>query len=249
MDNLLDRWSLGRVGAVCIVLYVVAVCAVLVLLAATGLLDAFDAEDVLPIMHEERTGVLAAGWLLVLAPVLLAIGGLAIYAALRDEHSLMQVALLGFVVGSFLALIRNVIWMGMTFELAPAYAQATPADQSSLAAFADTLLMFGFIIGDVTGGVLVAGVAIPMFSLALLRSKLTPAWVAWMGFFIAVFAGWFPVLGAAWEVLMNLSAVGFIPFAVWLLVLAWALWRHPTNSQVEADEPSTAGLAKAIASG
>ena len=169
-------------------------------------MDAANSTDALPLMAEHRTrepsttvGTVIAGWLLVAAPVFLAVAGLGFLEAFRPAGSMMWAAALGFIGGSFLALVRNTsflalvrntIWLAMAYELAPAYANATEGVQSVLAAVGDTLLAFGFMIGDLVGGFLVGGVGVLLFSAGMLRSRLAPRWVAWLGFVVALTGGW-----------------------------------------------------------
>ncbi len=153
-------------------------------------MDAANSTDALPLMAEHRTRAVIAGWLLVAAPVFLAVAGLGFLEAFRPAGSMMWAAALGFIGGSFLALVRNTIWLAMAYELAPAYANATEGVQSVLAAVGDTLLAFGFMIGDLVGGFLVGGVGVLLFSAGMLRSRLAPRWVAWLGFVVALTGGW-----------------------------------------------------------
>ena len=47
----------------------------------------------------------------------------------------------------------------------------------------------------VAGGVLVAGMGVLLFSLAILRTTVAPKWVAWLSFPVALLGGWFTLLG------------------------------------------------------
>ena len=137
----------------------------------------------------------------------------------------MSLAGLAFIGGSLLALLRNVIWLAMTLELAPKYVNATADVQAILAMVGDTLIGFGFIIGDLMGGILVAGIGVPLFSAAILRTDRAPGWIAWLGFAIAPTAGWFTLLIPVADVFGIVTFVGFAGFWVWMVALGIVLWR------------------------
>jgi len=147
-------------------------------------------------------------WLFVLLPFPLAVLGLGLFAALRRDGHVTWVAALAFLGGSLLALLRNILLLAMTYELAPAYANATGAVQSALTVLGDTLFMFGFIAGDLVGGILAGGVGVPLFSAAMLRTELAPRWVAFLGFAVAITAGWGTLLLPFGEVFAIVPFVG-----------------------------------------
>jgi hypothetical protein len=148
----------------------------------------------------------------------------------------MRVALLAFVAGSFLALLRNVIWLAMTYKLAPAYVDAAGPSKATLGTVGDTLISFGFVVGDQVGGALVGGVGVALFSAAILRTKLAAEWVGWLGFAVAVTAGWLTLLVRVSDVFGFLSFVGFVGFLVWLVAVGLRLWRWPARFGARAGD-------------
>jgi len=220
------RIDLSMVGAVCAILYAFALVAALALLASTDLLDADDAAEILPILDEDKTIVAIAGWLFVVAPILLAIAGLAFAETLSKTSSMMRVALLAFLGGSLLALIRNIIWLALIYELAPAYVDASDDARSTLAANGDVWITFGYIAGDLIGGVLVGGVGVALFSAALLRADIVPTWIAWLGFAAALLAGWVTPLAPAAEVFEAINFIGLVIFLAWMVAMGLVLWRR-----------------------
>jgi hypothetical protein len=218
---------LSRISGVCAVLYTAALIVGFFMLAGIGLLDAERATDALTILVRHRTTAIVAGWVFVVGPVLLAVAGLGLFAALRQAGSLVSVAALTFIGGALLALIRNCIWLAIAYELAPAYANATEDVQAILATVGDMLIRFGFIAGDLMGGILVAGIGVPLFSAAILRTRRAPGWIAWLGFAIALTAGWFTLLIPVADAFGIITFVGFAGFWVWMVALGVALWRSP----------------------
>ena len=212
-------------------LYTAAAAVAVFLFVDIGLLDAEKSTDILPIFVEHQTSAVVAGWLFVLAPVFQAVAALGFLEAFRQAGSLIWVAALAFIGGSFLVLIRNIIWLAMIYGLAPAYADATEDVQSILATVGDTLLGFAFVIGDlVGGGLLVAGLGVLLFSAAMLRTKAAPRWVAWLGFVVALTGGWFVLLTPLAEVFGIVAfVVGFPGFLVWMVAAGIILWRLPKS--------------------
>lgn len=222
----MERVSLAKVGGACAILYTIAVIAAVIPLAAADLLEAEDAVDVLPIMAENQTMVTISGWLFVLAPILLAVAGVSFFQALREAGSVMWVALLAFSGGALLVVDRAFIWLALNHKLAPAYADADEATRSMLIVVADTLIWIGFM-AELSLGTMIGGIGILLFSLGVLRTKMAPRWVAWLGFAVAVLAGWVTLLGPVAEVFELIELIGLVALIVWMVAMGVAVWRAP----------------------
>jgi hypothetical protein len=221
----MERVNLLNVGSVCAILYGIGAAAFFALLVGlTGLAEAEDAAEVLPILAEHQASAAIAAWLLVLLPMLLAIAGMSFFQVLRQAGSLMWVAALAFVGGSLLIIYRGLIWLALTYELAPAYVSADEVSRRTLAIVGDTLERFAFG-ADLVGGVAIAGIGVPLFSIAILRTAISPRWIAWLGFVVALLGGWFTVLGQVDAVFEMLSFIGFVGFWVWMAAMGVVLWR------------------------
>ncbi len=224
----MERVRLSRVAGACAVLYSATIVVAVFLLGSIGLLDAVKATDVLPIMVEHRDTAVIAVWIFVLAPVLLAVAGLGFLEAFGRAGSMMWVAAFAFIGGSLLALIRNIIWLAMIHALAPAYANASEGVQSALATVGRMWLAFGYITGDLLGGTLVA-VGVLLFSAAMLRERLGPRWIAWLGFAIALTQGVSLLLVSVPEAFGIVGLVSFVGFVVWMVAAGIVLWRSPRS--------------------
>ena len=108
--------------------------------------------------------------------------------------------------------------------MAPAYVAAPQGTKEALAAVGDTLEKFASMAGLV-GGVLIGGVGVLLFSLAIPHTSFAPKWVAWLGVFVAVVGGWFTLLDPVLGVFGLISLLGVLAFWVWMLVMGVALWR------------------------
>ena len=204
----------------------------LILAAAIDVLDAEDAAELLPIMEEDQAIAGTVSWLFVLAPILVAVAGLGFFHALRQAGPLMWIALVTFGGGGFLIVYRGSIFVAMTYELAPAYVAASGGTESTLAIVGDTLLMFAYT-ADFIGAALIAGIGLPLFCFAILRTKIASKWVAWLGFLGAVVGGWLTFLIPVSEVFEGISIIGGLAFLVWMIVMGVVLWRTPEPSATQ----------------
>ena len=203
----------------------IAVIAAFIAIAAADLLEAEDAAEILPIMAEHQNAVAIAGSLFVLAPILLAVAGLSFFQALRQAGSVMWVALLAFSGGALLIPERAFIWLALSYKLAPAYADAAESTKSTLIIVGDTLVWIGFM-AEVFIGTVIGGIGVLLFSLAVLRTKIAPTWVAWLGVAVAVTA-WFTPLGTTAEVFELIELIGLVGLFVWMVAMGVAVWRAP----------------------
>ena len=216
--------SLLKVSGICAILYTILIVAVLILGVSIGALEAEDTAEVAPIMVENQVMAAIVSWGFVFAPILLAVAGLGFLYALRHAGPSMWIALLTFSGGGLLIVYRGAIFVAMTYELAPAYVAASGSAQSTLAAVGDTLMMFT-IVGDFVGAALVAGIGLPLFSWAILRTKIAPKWVAWLGFIAAIAGGWVTFLRPVSEVFEIIEFIGGIGFFVWMVIMGVVLLR------------------------
>jgi len=222
----MEKVTLLKVGGICAILYTIAIIVALILGSAIGALDAEDAAEVLPIMEEDQVVAATVSWLFVLGPILVAIAGLGFFHRLRQAGPLMWIALVTFSGGGFLIVYRGSIFVAMTYELAPAYVAASGDTERTIAAVGDTLLMFA-TTADYIGAALVAGIGLPLFSWAILRTNIAPKWVAWLGFFAAAIGGWLTFLRPVTDVIEITELFGGLGYFVWMIVMGVVLWRAP----------------------
>lgn len=225
-----ERSGVIRVGGLSAILYVVVVVLAVGLFSSTGLLEATDASGALPIWTEHPTTTAIAGVLFVVAAITLAAAGSGIYMALRRAGSFTALGFLAFIGGAFLVIIRNVLWLALGNELAPAYTTSAGDVRDVLVVVGDTLLGFGTIIGDQVGGVLIGGVAVPIMAFAMRRVGFGSKWLVWLGFVVAVLTGWLTLLVSFSSVFEQLSFLGFVAFLIWMVAVGWILLRSRTDT-------------------
>lgn len=220
----MPKVSVLSFSGVCAILYTVAIGGLFALMSRLGALEPVDTSVLLANMTEHQEIAAGIGWLLVLAPMLLAIVGLGLFLAVRESGPWMWVALMAFSGGGFLIVYRGAVYVALAYKLAPAYVAASESSQSTLAGVADTLIVFASV-ADYVGAALIAGTGLPIFSYGILQTKFASKWVAWLGFFAAVVGGWLTLLGPISELIQMVSFIGFVAFIVWLIVMGIVLLR------------------------
>ena len=136
-------------------------------------------------------------------------------------------------VGGTLVTVSHLIPISMAYELVPAYSDADPAGQATLAATFDTFAATALVTNS-AGNFLGWGVAVPMFAVAILRTGALPRWIGWLGILVGVLAGWLGLLSPASGVIEGISSIGFIGFFVFMLAIGVAiLRRHDTRQSVD----------------
>jgi len=113
----------------------------------------------------------------------------------------------------------------MAYELVPGYSQANEAAQASLAVTTDTLASRSQLLNYV-GNAPGWGVTVPIHALAILKTSAVPKWIGWLGFVVAVFAGWLGLLAPASGVIEGLTTIGFLAFLIFLASMGIAPLRR-----------------------
>ncbi len=225
---MLDRVTLTKVSGVCAILVAVTGIAGFVLFGvADGLtdgLDSDDAVDFLPAFDDEKVIVGVALWLFTLAPLLYLGAVLGIFQALRKAGDVMWIAVVASVVGAETLIASGIIGLAAVYEVATPYVDAGASSRADLAVLGDALFT-GSLITELLGGVIVVGIGVLLFSLAILKTGFAPKWVAWLGFIAALLA-WLGLLTPTWDVFEDISVIGTIVFFVWLAILGVVLLRE-----------------------
>jgi hypothetical protein len=93
---------------------------------------------------------------------------------------------------------------------------------------ADTAQTLNFLQSDLGAAALVVGVSIIMWAAAfiILKTKILPAWLAWVSFVLAVVALAGP-----------LGFFAFLAMGIWILIVAFFMWRFEERLPVSGDAP------------
>jgi hypothetical protein len=175
----------------------------------------------------------AGAWLIILMGFLGIVALVGFYDVLRDAGEVMVLAPILGTVGLTLVTVSHLIPISMAYELVPAYSDADSAGQATLASAFDTFAATALVTNS-AGNFLGWGVAVPMFAVAIFRTRALPRWIGWLGILVGVLAGWLGLLAPASGVIEGVSGIGFIGFFVFMLSMGVAiLRRHDTRQSVD----------------
>ena len=126
--------------------------------------------------------------------------------------------------------VSHLVPISLAYELVPSYAAAEPAAQATLAATFDTFAATALVTNS-AGNFLGWGVAVPMFAVAILKTRLLPRWIGWLGILVGVLAGWLGLLDPVSEVFEGISTIGFLGFFVFMVSIGVAILRRKDTGQ------------------
>ena len=152
--------SLVRVGGVC---------AILGLVSAIVARIFFDSGD-----------IVTGHWFDVLAIVLNMAAVLGFYQALRKAGPLLLIGVVAFHTGFLFLLAHEFIRLGIAYELVPGIAEASAATRPALEVMVDTLRQTSRVASGV-GYMLIFGIGVLLFSIAILQTSVVPNWIGWLG--------------------------------------------------------------------
>ena len=227
---------LSTVGAVC------AIAAVACFVSGSVVMGSNGVEVLIPETgdpgREWIADVDAAGgafftgaWLIILMGYLGMVALLGFYDVLRHAGPWLLLAPILGIAGLVLVTLSHLIPIAMGYELVPAYVEADPAGQATLAVTADTLAATALVTNS-AGNFLGWGIATPLFAIAILVTRALPRWIGWLGLLVGLLAGWLGLAGPASGVLEGVASLGFIGFFVFLLSMGIAMLRRSASVTV-----------------
>jgi uncharacterized protein DUF4386 len=222
--------SLTTVGAACAIATVIAFAAGIVFMAVSGVqvLIPPTGEDGLDWIRDvdDAGGTFFLGaWLIILGGVLGIPALIGFYNALRRFRPWFILAPILSAVGLTLVTLSHLIPIAMAYELVPGYTAADAATKTSLATTADTFAVLALVV-NYTGDVVLWGVVVPMYAIAVLKTSVVPRWIGWLGIGVGVFAGLGNALSPASSVIDGITFIGFVAFFVWIAAMGVALLRR-----------------------
>ena len=220
--------KVGGVSAIlAVVLYIVAA---IVYFAGVGQVDSDDAAKVLLALNDNRAAYLTSTWLALLGAALLIPAALGFFQALRETAAVLWIAVAAMFTGALLVMATAIIQLGVGYELAPGYVEASDATKPALTVIATTLDRINDVANEV-GLILLFGIGVLLFALASLRTSIAPKWVGWLGLLGVIFA-WLSALEPVVEALGAQNGIAFVISMVWMGVMGVVLlrWREPATT-------------------
>jgi len=226
--------SLAKAGAACAIVTVVGFIVGIALMASSGVQVLIpetgqDGLDWIADVDDAGNAFVAGAAIVVFAGFFGLVAFLGFYDALKHAGPVLVVAPVAGAAGMALVTISHATPIAIAVELAPAYLDASGAEQASLAATADTLAQFCLLL-NYFGDILIWGVTTPLFALAVLRTGAAPRWIGWVGLVAAFFAGWLGLLSPVSSLVEGISTIGFFAFFLFTASLGVALLRRSTNA-------------------
>jgi hypothetical protein len=167
----------------------------------------------------------AGAWLIILMGYLGIVALVGFYDTLQLAGPVLILAPILGAVGLTLVTVSHLIPIAMGYELVPAYVNADPAGQATLAATADTFAATA-LVTNAAGNFLNFGVVVPLYAVAILTTRVLPRWIGWLGLLV----GWLGLLSPASSVIASIFNIGFIGFFVFMLTMGIALLRRRSKA-------------------
>jgi hypothetical protein len=222
--------SLTTIGAACAIGVVVAFAVGIAFMAGSGVQVLIPETgesglDWIQDVDEAGGAFLVGAWLGILGGLLGVVAFVGFYEALRHVGSWLILAPILGAVALTLVTISHLIPIAMAYELVPGYTAGDAAAKASLATTADTFAALGLVV-NYTGDVVLWGVVVPMYAVAVLKTSVVPRWIGWLGVGVGVFAGLGDALSPASSVIEAITFIGFIAFFVWTAAMGVSLIRR-----------------------
>ena len=214
--------SLTRIGAWCAIGLVVAFVAGIALMAASGVQVLIpetgkDGLDWIADVDDASGAFFAGAWLVIVGGVLGLVGLIGFYDYLRRAGDWLLLAPILGVFGLTLVTISHLLPIAMAYELVPDFRDADANTFDTLASLA--------LVLNYTGDVVLWGVVVPMYALAVLKTGLVRRWIGWLALGVWVFAGIGDALSPLSGAIEELTFIGFVGFFVWMSAMGVSLLR------------------------
>jgi Domain of unknown function (DUF4386) len=214
--------SVTRIGAWCAIGLVVAFAAGIALMAASGVQVLIpetgkDGLDWIRDVDDASGAFFAGAWLTIVGGVLGVVALVGFYDALRRAGDWLVLAPILGAFGLTLVTISHLLPIAIAYELVPDF-KAT--DANTFDTFASLAQVLNY-----TGDVVLWGVVVPMYAVAIRRTRLVHRWIGWLAIVAWVFAGIGEALSPASSVIEGLTFIGFVAFFVWMAAMGASLLR------------------------
>ena len=209
--------AIGLVACFAVGIALMATSGVQVLIPETGKNGLDWIKDV-----DSASGAFFIGAWLVIAGGMFGLAALVgFYQALRSAGEWLVFAPILAVASLTLVTISHLLPIAMGYELVPDFKPSDANTFDTLAALAQVL--------NYAGDVVLWGVVVPMYAVAVLKTDVIRRWIGWLAVVVGVFAGLGEILSPASSVIEGLTFIGFVGFFVWMAAMGASLLRgRPT---------------------
>ena len=217
--------SLVKLGGVCaIVAFVGFVAAAIVWFVGVGQVDSDDVAQTLLAVNDNRAATLTSIWIFLFGSAMfIPVAALGFRQALREAGAVLWVAVAAMFTGTLFWIGAAIINLSEAYELAPAYAEASGATKPTLFVVASILDRISDLANEI-GTLLILGIGLLLFVLAILRTSIVPKWVGWLGLFLVIVT-WASTLGPVLDALGSLDDIAVVGFMVWIAIMGVVMFR------------------------
>jgi hypothetical protein len=146
------------------------------------------------------------------------VGLIGFYDYLRRAGDWLVLAPILGAFGLTLVTISHLLPIAMAYELVPDFRAAVDARTF------DTLASLALVL-NYAGDVVLWGVVVPMYALAILKTNLIRRWIGWLAVGVWVFAGIGDALSPLSGTIEGLTFIGFVGFFVWMAAMGVSVLR------------------------
>jgi hypothetical protein len=170
-----------------------------------------------------------------LAPSLLLPLGLGLYVMLKRARAYALFGLVMYYVGMSVALVHEVLRVVLFARLPPAYAAASEEAKPTILVLGD-VLSHAEALFDLIGFVVLLGLSLSSFALAIISLRTVPRWLGWLLLVPAIGVGLicFPLAFAGVAAAEMLILPGMLVFTVWSIAIGLALIRWKPRVELAA---------------
>src|SRR5262249_42229345 len=186
MIAVLATLRLSTVGAVCALITVAGFVVGIALMSTNGVgvlipPTGKDGAKWVADVQEAGNWFVAGAWIVGLAGLAGIVALVGFYDVLKHAGPVMIIAPIAGAVGLTLVTTSHVIPIALAQELAPSYTRDNAAVFDTFASSCSLLNYFGNVLNW--------AVAVPLYAVAILKTRALPRWVGYVGLVAAVFAG------------------------------------------------------------
>lgn len=220
--------TVTRIGAWCAIGLVVCFAVGIALMAASGVQVLIpetgkNGLDWIKDVDEASGAFFAGAWLVIAGGIFGLVALIGFYQALRGAGEWLVLAPILAVTSLTLVTISHLLPIALAYELVPNF-KASEAD------IFDTFASLAAVL-NYTGDVVLWGVVVPMYAVAILKTGVIRRWIGWLAIVVGVFAGLGETLSPASSVIEGATFIGFVAFFVWMAAMGASLLRgRPTAS-------------------
>ena len=156
-------------------------------------------------------------WLVITGGIIGLVALVGFYQALRSAGEWLVLAPILAIASLTLVTISHLVPIAVGYELVPNF---KPSEADTFDTFASLAQVLNY-----TGDIVLWGVVVPMYGIAVLKTGLIHRWIGWLAVAVGVFAGVGGLLSPLSSVIDGVTFIGFVGFFAWMAAMGVSLLR------------------------